>query len=608
MKRPLKTKLPRQQLAVIGATAGLCFLAAALVAFGLLYAGRLVLMTGLIAAIPALAQLILLLPRMQEPEHPTEDPELSARKAALLLRKYRCKRRYHKLRNPLAALLIGAAALGMHLVFWRYTVGVTGQMSYLVPVVLAVVFVVAIALEKWCAHAADENDTYHTALLKSLISALLILRVAVLLCAVAATIKLLGLFDADAIARVLLSILAVYETAVLAFCVGIRLIRKDMDTKPELLSNLIGMGADMNILTYLEENTGITMRSLWSLRLIKQLLPGAVLGVALLVWLSTCFVQIEAHQEGALFRMGRLTDKALQPGFHVTLPWPLDKVDVYDTRSLGRLTIGYIPQGDQDNTWTGEHGSEEYLLLLGDGNEMVSINLQIEYRIDDLLAYIRSSATPESMLQAQAYEIITARTIATDLDSLLAADREVFSETFRQELTQRIAPYNTGLSVVSVVLESIHPPVDIAEVYQDIISAGIDAEYIRLNAQAAANTQIMDAKKQQTQTVGVAISEKYERVAEAQAAVTEFMAAAAADGNYRDEYRFYKYLDAITKTYENATMILAGEGIDTSKIVISGFKEEPEPEQTAPTYPDEEYEEEYFEYEGETAPPTDEEV
>ena len=80
---------------------------------------------------------------------------------------------------------------------------------------------------------------------------------------------------------------------------------KDLDTKPELLVNLIAMGADINILSYLEENTGITMRSLWSLRLIKQLLPGAVLAVVLLLWLSTCFVQIDVHQQGTLFRLGK---------------------------------------------------------------------------------------------------------------------------------------------------------------------------------------------------------------------------------------------------------------------------------------------------------------
>ena len=146
------------------------------------------------------------------------------------------------------------------------------------------------------------------------------------------------------------------------------------------------------------------------------------------------------------------------------------------------------------------------------------------------------------------------------------------------------------------MLESIHPPVDIADVYQDIISAGIDAENIRINAQASAATRVKKAEQEKTQTVSNAMSAQHEQVAAARAAVTEFMAAAAADKQYRDEYRFYKYINAITQTYSGATMILCGEGVDTSRLVISGYKDEVVPEETEPLYPDEEYEEEYFEY------------
>lgn len=593
MKKPFHFRLSRSQIAAIGAGAGLFALSVLLVLFGVLYAGREVLMVGLIGGLPALVQLILLLPRCKAPEPPETVPEGKKIKVKLRQFFYHFKCRYAKWRNALAVILIGIAALGIHLVFWRFTKLSGSALNYLIPVVLAVVFVISVAFEKWCSHAFDADDAYTAALLQSISGAFLLLRVAVILCAVAITLALIGIFDARGIVRVLLSILFVYETAALSFCACVRLIRKDLDTKPELLVNLIALGTDINILTYLEENTGITMRSLWSLRLIKQILPGAVLAVALLVWLSTCFVQIDVHQQGALFRFGKLQDDALEPGLHLTLPWPFDKTDIYDTGAIQKVTIGYIPTGQQDNTWTKAHGEEEYLLLLGNGNEMVSINLQVEYRIDNLLDYVRSSASPESLLQAQAYEIVTERTIVTDLDSLLAADRESFSRTFQEELTRRIAPYNTGLAVVNVVLESIHPPVSIADVYQDTVSAGIVASEILLDAESTAATRILSAQQQTEKIISYFLTEKNRLIGEAQAAVTEFMASAAADEAYRDAYRFYKYLDAITQTYQNSVLILAGNGIDTSKIIISAYKEEP-PEDPPDPSEDFEAEEEYF--------------
>lgn len=313
------------------------------------------------------------------------------------------------------------------------------------------------------------------------------------------------------------------------------------------------------------------MRSLWSVKLMKQVAPIAICAVVLLVWLSTGIIQVESHQEAALYRFGKLQDQTLAPGIHLTLPWPFDRTQVYDTESLGTVTIGYVPSGEQDNFWTETHGSNEYRLLLGGGDEMVSINLRIEYRIDDLLQYVTCCAKPESLLEAAAYEIVTARTITADLDTLLSTDREDFSDSFMTEIVEYIDRYNTGLKVVNVNLESIHPPIEVAGVYQDIISAGIEAERMILAAQTEANTKIMNAEKEYTTAVGAALVTKYESVAKAEAAVAEFMASVAADGNYRNEYRYYKYMDALTSAYADAKLILVGEGIDTSNLFIGSI-------------------------------------
>ena len=76
MKRLFKFRLPKQQSAAVGAGAGLFLLSALLILFGIFYAGREVLMVGLIGALPALVQLILLLPRLKTPVPPEQDPEL----------------------------------------------------------------------------------------------------------------------------------------------------------------------------------------------------------------------------------------------------------------------------------------------------------------------------------------------------------------------------------------------------------------------------------------------------------------------------------------------------------------------------------------------------
>ena len=570
MKKTKKTVVSAGKATVLLSAAAQVLMGAGAIYMGFLTRWMPLLLLGLMQLMPAVVQLILALPKGKEKaQEEKENASRFSRGVAAFGGKLRTG--YIKRRDWVVAILAVAALVVSHTIFWRFTYSNLNRLNYLVPVMLAVMFVVSIALELWCKSVSAGASAYQAAQLKGLRSNFMLMRIAYILTIVTSVIRLLDLYDASVILNVLVSILFVYESVFLLFTLVVRAIRKELGTCPEVLVSLIGIGSDTNVLGYLEENTGITMRSLWSLKFIKRLLPGAVLGIALILWLSTGVVQIEAHQQGALFRFGKLNPEPLEPGIHLTLPWPADKVEVYDTDSVQRIAIGYIPSENMDNLWTISHGGEEYRLLLGNGEEVASINLIIEYRISDLVAYISNAASPEAILQAQAYEIVTERTIATNLDTLLAADREVFAASFREELEARQAQSQTGLEVVGVVLESVHPPVEIASAYQDIISAGIDAEYYLLLARTEANRYVMDAKIKAEELVGEATANQHQQVADANSAVAQFLASAALDEIYGDGYRFQKYIQAITAAYGNAKIIIVGEGVDAGNIYIGSL-------------------------------------
>jgi regulator of protease activity HflC (stomatin/prohibitin superfamily) len=255
------------------------------------------------------------------------------------------------------------------------------------------------------------------------------------------------------------------------------------------------------------------------------------------------------------------------------------------------VVVGYVPNGSQDNTWTDGHGVEEYRLLSGDGNEMVSINLQVEYCIRDLASYLRNSASADSLLSASAYEIVTARTIATDMDALLSSDRVVFSETFREELEARITCYNTGIEVTNVVLESIHPPVEVADVYQQVITAGIHAKQLILETERKAIADVTAAQQQAYAAKSVASTSYYQAVATAKGEVQAFMAGVEANKAYPEAYTFYKYISALTEAYKKGVLIVVGDGVDSGKLVIGDLSRP-----VADNYGlEDEVEEEYFE-------------
>ena len=499
-------------------------------------------------------------------------------------------------KNGILGIALGAVTVAANLLFWpnAFTLYAFG-LSYYQPVVLAVLFVASVAMEKWCAHHMNAvgADTKSGTLARNLREAFLVGRVAQALTVVDLVLQLTGLFDSRLILQILLAVLFVYETAMYLLSLAIRLIRRELGSRPLMPLSPKHMGTS-GILTYLEENTGITMRSLWSIRFIRQLLPSVALFGVLLVWLATGVVQIESHQQGALYRCGRLRDETLKPGLHLTLPWPFDRVEVCDTETLRKVVVGYVPneESTSDNVWTEGHGQEEYRLLLGGGNEMVSINLVVEYRIADLNKYLRRSADAESLLQAAAYEIVTERTIATDIDALLSTDRTVFSQTFLQELTKRMEEQELGLEVAEVVLESIHPPVEIASTYQRVISAGIEAQQMILEAERTAVLEIAAAQQQADTHVSVENTCYHQEIANAKGAVAEFMAGVEAYNGYPEAYTYYKYISSLTAAYKKGVLIIAGDGIDTGSLII-GDLSRPVKEEYYDIEP--EVEEEYFE-------------
>ncbi len=488
-------------------------------------------------------------------------------------------------RNRTAVLtaLVIVATVAVNIVFWIFVRGATysGVLSYFTLVLLGIMFVLFIVFGKWCKHrtpkAAEEGDDvegirYDIALLRNMQSAFALGRLAILPVAVGMVIKLIGLYDFTRWLIVILSVLFAYKTIFVLISLFVVLVRRELALAPEIAAPAPDVeGGDLGILTYLEKNTGISMRSLWSIQMIKKALPYAALGAVLLLWCVTGVVLVNSNQEGAHYRFGRLQEETLSPGLHFTLPWPFDKVEVYDTQTVNKMTVGYIAEGEADNFWTEAHGGEEYRLLLGGGNELVSVNLRVMYRISDLRSYLMSSASPELLMSSASYEIVTARTITSDLDAMLSTDRAVFAETFREELMAYMQKYNTGLEVVSVVLESIHPPVEIAEVYQALISAEIEAEQILLDAQAYAGERVAWAWVDHDTEVAIANIEYYEGLAAANAAVAEFKASVEADNAYSDQYRYYKYMQAVVNAYKNANLIIVGDGVNTENIYIGSF-------------------------------------
>ena len=316
-----------------------------------------------------------------------------------------------------------------------------------------------------------------------------------------------------------------------------------------------------DLITYLERSTGITLRSLFGIKAAKKILPLVLLGVVFCFWLTTGITQIEPYERGALYRFGKC-EKILEPGIHLALPYPFDKVEVYQTEKVQEMVVGYESADKTNLLWTESHGGTEYKLLLGDGNELVSVNLRVKYKIDDLREYVTCSAEPAQILNAKAYAVVTDLTVKTKLDDILEEDRAALSQTIEERLAAYLDTAACGLEVCDVIIESIHPPVEVSQVYQQVVSATLAAQAQIDNAEGIAASKISFAQLQKNATVQKAQINQNEQIAAAEASVAEFMAMVEAYNSYPDTFCYYKYLNTLAEVYQNQRLYIIGDGID----------------------------------------------
>lgn len=314
----------------------------------------------------------------------------------------------------------------------------------------------------------------------------------------------------------------------------------------------------------LEKYTGLSLKSLWSIKLIGSALPGALLALAILLMLSTCIYKVEPYEEAAVYRFGALSEVSVTEGLHFKLPYPIDKAEIYEVHRVKSVTVGYESTGGDDNLWNGTHASEEYKLLTGDGNELVSVNLKLNYRISDLTKYIKASSEPERILTAFAYETVLSHTAFTDLDTLMSVDRTSLSSTVKDEINARLKETDIGVNVDEVILESIHPPVEIADVYQSVVSAEVKKTTLITNAEREANSTVTNAEKTAKTSINDAKARQTEKVAAAQYDAAVFDAADEAYRAHPESFKLSNYLDTFVTAVKGKKMYVITPSAESS--------------------------------------------
>ena len=315
----------------------------------------------------------------------------------------------------------------------------------------------------------------------------------------------------------------------------------------------------------------ISLKSLYTIRYTLKILPALAFTFILVLFLSTGVFVVQPHQQAAVYHFGKLETSSIKgSGLHFKFPWPIDKAEIYDVHRAASMQIGYESSGSANFLWTQMHDGGEYMLLLGNGNEMAAVNLKIMYVISDLYSYIKTCTNAEAVLSAAAYNALMTRTINTTLDSFLSVDRNSLSTSVLNELSDFCRSEKLGFSIIQVVIENIHPPVDIADVYQNVVSASVDKTTAITRAQTYAETKVINAAKLSKFAIDSARAMQYSKTSDAQKETAVFYAATEGYRISPGSYELTKNLDVYQKIIKGNKVYVFSRGAESgmSKFII----------------------------------------
>ena len=219
-----------------------------------------------------------------------------------------------------------------------------------------------------------------------------------------------------------------------------------------------------------------------------------------MAWGLSGVTVLRPDQRGIYERFGAPA-AVFAPGLHTHLPWPFGSVRRIEFGSVHELTVAMPeeaksaarlrtvgdadapPPPDADRLWVESHPAEISYLVPGrrsrDAFDVVDLDLRLAYRIglDDsaALAARYSVAEPETLLRAVAGAWLVRAFSTRTLDGLLREDTGRLEEDLKARLQQSLDDVHSGLEIVGVVIDAIHPPPGAAGAYHGVQAAEIRA-------------------------------------------------------------------------------------------------------------------------------------
>jgi len=242
-----------------------------------------------------------------------------------------------------------------------------------------------------------------------------------------------------------------------------------------------------------------------------------VLFGGLLLWLSSGVYTVDAGELGVVRQFGKASGLT-NPGLNYHLPSPIQTVVKVNVQQIRTDEIGFRTREGQSLRVLDES------LMLTTDNSIVEAQLVVQYRIGDPELFVFKVLDPEKVLHTTTEVALRSIVGRTELTPLLTGGRGQVELDTRAFLEELLAEYQTGIQITDVKLQTVDPPDEVKDAFQEVVRALEDETRFENEAEAYRAGKIPEAKGQVQVVIRAAAAYHQNEIERASGEANRFLA------------------------------------------------------------------------------------
>jgi membrane protease subunit HflK len=264
-----------------------------------------------------------------------------------------------------------------------------------------------------------------------------------------------------------------------------------------------------------------------------------IIGVLAFGWLLTGVYTVDEGEQAVITRFGDF-NRMTGPGIHVHMPAPLEARQVINVTGQRTTEIGFVSRNQNALT----DNPDESLMITGDRN-IVEVHFRVVYNIKDVADFAYNLREPDMAVRQVAESAMREVIGQRELEPIITTDRGAVELGVEQLLQATLDEYEAGVQILQVELLRAAAPGAVIQAFDDVVTAGQDAQ-----------TSINVAERETATMIAEAEAYRERVVREAAGEAQRFNAVYAEYRSAPQVTRDRLYLETMERVYQQGNLII----------------------------------------------------